>query len=200
MEKKQGFLPALREEEVGKGPSPTRSREKGSVKSQAPLPQRRRKGRRRHPSLSQTPEAVAPVAWSKSSRETLAPLMEGPDGSGGGGARDAHGDPRKEGWGRWIRGQLSRAPSAATSSVAAGAFSSALRSDLRLLLGVMGAPLAPVHVSSFDPLPNLSVKDTPIVSFSVSSSSSNYYLSLCAAFFRSSSKSCIFLVPKKKKK
>ncbi|RWW46221.1 hypothetical protein BHE74_00047873 [Ensete ventricosum] len=199
MEKKQGFLPALREEEVGKGPSPTRSREKGSVKSQAPLPQRRRKGRRRHPSLSQTPEAVAPVAWSKSSRETLAPLMEGPDGSGGGGARDAHGDPRKEGWGRWIRGQLSRAPSAATSSVAAGAFSSALRSDLRLLLGVMGAPLAPVHVSSFDPLPNLSVKDTPIVSFSVSSSSSNYYLSLCAAFFRSSSKSCIFLVPKKKK-
>ncbi|CAL9764070.1 unnamed protein product [Musa acuminata subsp. burmannicoides] len=161
MEKKQGFLPALREEDVATGPSPTRSREKGSVRSQAPLPQRRRKGRRRHPSLSQASEAVAPVAWSKSSRETLAPLVEGPDGSGGG-ARDAHGDPRKEGWGRWIRGQLSRAPSAATSSVAAGASSSALRSDLRLLLGVLGAPLAPVHVSSFDPLPHLSVKDTPI--------------------------------------
>ncbi|KAK3012072.1 hypothetical protein RJ639_011965 [Escallonia herrerae] len=36
------------------------------------------------------------------------------------------------------------------------------RSDLRLLLGVMGAPLAPVHVCATDPLPHLSIKDTPI--------------------------------------
>lgn len=33
---------------------------------------------------------------------------------------------------------------------------------MRMLIGVMGAPLAPVHVSVLDPLPHLSVKDTPI--------------------------------------
>ena len=88
----------------------------------------------------------------------LAPLMEGPDlesgdGEGGGGGRGgARG--RKEGWGHWVRGQLARAPSAA----------GAARSDLRMLLGVMGAPLAPVHVCTADPFPHLSVKDTPIVS------------------------------------
>ncbi|KAJ6797701.1 AP2-like ethylene-responsive transcription factor [Iris pallida] len=38
------------------------------------------------------------------------------------------------------------------------------RSDLRLLLGVMGASLAPVHVSAGEPLPHLSIKDTPIMS------------------------------------
>ncbi|KAG2246756.1 hypothetical protein Bca52824_086384 [Brassica carinata] len=32
------------------------------------------------------------------------------------------------------------------------------RNDLRLLLGVMGAPLAPIHFSSSDPLPHLSIK------------------------------------------
>ncbi|KAK8672573.1 hypothetical protein V6N13_110938 [Hibiscus sabdariffa] len=37
------------------------------------------------------------------------------------------------------------------------------RSDLRLLLGVMGAHLALVHVSFTDPLSLLSIKDTPIV-------------------------------------
>ncbi|KAJ8615461.1 hypothetical protein MRB53_034833 [Persea americana] len=36
-------------------------------------------------------------------------------------------------------------------------------SDLRLLLGVMGAPLATMHVSTTDPLPHLKIKDTPIV-------------------------------------
>ena len=44
-----------------------------------------------------------------------------------------------------------------------GAGGGARRNDLRLLLGVMGAPLAPVHVSAAEPLPHLSIKDTPIV-------------------------------------
>lgn len=102
----------------------------------------------------------------------LAPLMEGPDlesgdGEGGGGGRGgARG--RKEGWGHWVRGQLARAPSAAAGAGAA-------RSDLRMLLGVMGAPLAPIYVCTAKPLPHLSVKDTPIVSSSL--------LSLCAANF-----------------
>lgn len=36
------------------------------------------------------------------------------------------------------------------------------RSDLRLLLGVMGVPLAPMHVTAVNPLPHLSIKATPI--------------------------------------
>lgn len=61
-------------------------------------------------------------------------------------------DPRKEkNWFMIARG----------SSVS-GSCSGNRRSDLRLLLGVMGAPLAPVHVSYGEPLPHLSIKDTPI--------------------------------------
>ncbi|RRT60407.1 hypothetical protein B296_00022420, partial [Ensete ventricosum] len=74
---------------------------------------------------------------------SLAPLAEGPEGDDVGHS--------KEGWGRWVKGQLSRAPSASCRG-----------SDLRFLLGVMGAPLAPVHVAPTDSLPPLSIKDTPI--------------------------------------
>lgn len=72
----------------------------------------------------------------------LAPLMEGPDpGEVGDG-----GNPRRErSW--FVAGSGHR------------------RSEPRLLLGVMGAPLAPVHVSYGEPLPYLSIKDTPIVSY-----------------------------------
>ncbi|KAJ8476871.1 hypothetical protein OPV22_020598 [Ensete ventricosum] len=168
MEKKQGFFSALREEVV-RGLSPARprsgSREKSTGRGRSPaaeapplLAPRRRKGHGRHLSLSLPPDPAALVARSVSFRETLAPLMEGPDGGGSG---DDDGAPTKEGWGRWVRGQLSRAPSV-TSSSAGSASSSFRRSDLRLLLGVMGAPLAPVHVSSVDPLPHLSIKNTPI--------------------------------------
>jgi hypothetical protein len=84
--------------------------------------------------------------------EALAPLIEGPDPDGAAGGVRA----RREGWGRWVRGQLhlARAPTDGGA---------ARRNDLRLLLGVMGAPLAPVHVCAAEPLPHLSVKDTPIV-------------------------------------
>ena len=89
--------------------------------------------------------------------ETLKPLMEGPDSDGG----DV-GDSKRvgSGLGQWMKGQLSRTPSMASNAYK--------RSDLRLLLGVMGAPLAPVHVSTNDPLPHLSIKDTPIVNLSLS--------------------------------
>ncbi|OAY84057.1 hypothetical protein ACMD2_04622 [Ananas comosus] len=86
--------------------------------------------------------------------EALAPLMEGPDPGG-----EGEWEGRREGWGRWVRGQLSRAPSVSVSGAGAGA---RRHSDLRLLLGVMSAPLAPIHVCAADPLPHLSVKDTPI--------------------------------------
>ncbi|KAL0916808.1 hypothetical protein M5K25_014348 [Dendrobium thyrsiflorum] len=89
-----------------------------------------------------------PPPVARSGGEALAPLLEGPDPGDGGG-----GECKKDGWGEWVWAQLARAP-----AVAGGH----RRSDLRLLLGVMGAPLAPVHVCAGEPLPHLSIKDTPI--------------------------------------
>ncbi|WOK92331.1 hypothetical protein Cni_G01022 [Canna indica] len=169
-EKKQGFFSAL--EEVVRGLSPARSRTKSpAVRSQSHsaalflLPRRRKGhggGEQHQQALAQQLAETPLIARSASFRpvgEALAPLMEGPDGD----APEEGGYPRREGWGHWVRGQLSRAPSVTSSSVAAAAAGSSFRrSDLRLLLGVMGAPLAPIHVSSFDPLPHLSIKDTPI--------------------------------------
>lgn len=86
---------------------------------------------------------------------TLTPLMEGPDPDGG-----EIGDSKRVGLGQWITGQLTRTPSSLNASF------DNKKSDLRLLLGVMGAPLAPVYVNATDPLPHLSIKDTPIVNSS----------------------------------
>ncbi|XP_027149214.1 uncharacterized protein LOC113749613 [Coffea eugenioides] len=145
MERKQGFFSALREEVV-RGLSPGRSRGRSPSPSRSSL-RRRRKGAHTVP-----PEAF--ISRSGSLRpgvETLSPLREGPDPAG-----SEVGDSKSEKWGHW----LCRAPSLSTS--ASGSGSGYQRSDLRLLLGVLGAPLAPVHVSSNDPLPHLSIKDTPI--------------------------------------
>ncbi|CAN6317646.1 unnamed protein product [Urochloa humidicola] len=147
MERRQGFFAALREE-VARGLSPARARRKS--------------------------EAAADFAAAfrftgvvgSGGGEMLAPLMEGPDpesgdGDGGGGRGGARG--RKEGWGHWVRGQLARSPSSVSAAAAAaGSGGAAARNDLRMLLGVMGAPLAPVHVCTAEPLPHLSVKDTPL--------------------------------------
>ncbi|KAF5751162.1 hypothetical protein HS088_TW02G00172 [Tripterygium wilfordii] len=148
MEKKQGFFSALKEEVV-RGLSPSRSRSKSPARSASPISGlfRRKKN----------PESV--IGRSGSLRpvvgETLTPLMEGPDPDVGGESRRLG-----SGIGQWMKGQLSRTPSATNSSL--GYNSNSKSSDLRLLLGVMGAPLAPVHVSSLDPLPHLSIKDRPI--------------------------------------
>ncbi|XP_057965902.1 uncharacterized protein LOC131156325 [Malania oleifera] len=147
MERKQGFFSALKEEVV-RGLSPARSRAKSPARSGSPMSGLLRRKKR-------VPNPEPSIARSGSLRpvgETLTPLMEGPDPDGG-----EVGDSKRSGLGlgHWMKGQLSRAPSAVTSA----AFK---RSDLRLLLGVMGAPLAPVHVSNTDPLPHLSIKDTPI--------------------------------------
>nr|CAD1841315.1 unnamed protein product [Ananas comosus var. bracteatus] len=88
--------------------------------------------------------------------------MEGPDPGEGEGE-----EWRKEGWARWVKGHLARATSVSGGGGGgggggSGAASSGRRSDLRLLLGVMGAPLAPIHVCAAEPLPHLSIKDTPI--------------------------------------
>ncbi|KAJ0010547.1 hypothetical protein Pint_33755 [Pistacia integerrima] len=155
MEKKQGFFSALKDEVV-RGLSPSRSRSRSASPARAMSPMSSLLRRRKHQSSSHryvaNPEQL--ISRSGSLRpvvgEALAPLMEGPDPDGG-----EVGDSKRvgSGLGQWVKGQLSRTP-----SVTAMAYK---RSDLRLLLGVMGAPLAPVHVSN-DPLPHLSIKDTPI--------------------------------------
>ncbi|KAG9440282.1 hypothetical protein H6P81_020447 [Aristolochia fimbriata] len=144
MEKKQGFFSALKEEVV-RGLSPARSRAKSPLRNGSPMTSLLR--RRKHHYVAPPEPLIARSGSLRPVGETLTPLMEGPD-------PDAGADGKKEGWGNWMKGQLARAPSVSSSAYK--------RSDLRLLLGVMGAPLAPVHVSTLDPLPHLSIKDTPI--------------------------------------
>ncbi|KAB1997413.1 hypothetical protein ES319_D12G022300v1 [Gossypium barbadense] len=155
MEKKQGFFSALKQEVV-RGLSPSRSRSSSPARAGSPFATLLRRKKNNHNNYDGAyvaqPESL--IVRSGSLRpvgEALAPLMEGPDPDGG-----EVGDSKRvgSGLGQWVKGQLSRTPSVASMSYR--------RSDLRLLLGVMGAPLAPVHVSSTDPLPLLSIKDTPI--------------------------------------
>ncbi|KAG0490800.1 hypothetical protein HPP92_007663 [Vanilla planifolia] len=170
MDRKHGFLSALREEVV-RGLSPAKSRSRSRSRSESPartpsqmvglLLPRRRKTQQSSQSLHGFPEQL--IGRSGSFRpvgEALAPLIEGPDPYATDSFADASGDSRKEGWGQWVRGQLSRAPSVSTAG--AGSGGCYRRSDLRLLLGVMGAPLAPIYVSTIEPFPHLSIKDTPI--------------------------------------
>lgn len=160
MEKKQGFFSALKEEVV-RGLSPSRSRANSPGRSGSPMSGLFRRKKDRSQNYVGHPDAL--IGRSGSLRpvgEALAPLMEGPDADG-----EGVGESKRvgSGLGQWMKGQLARTPSVTSSAAAA-----CRRSDLRLLLGVMGAPLAPVHVNTTDPLPHLSIKDTPIVSLSLS--------------------------------
>ncbi|KAG8099480.1 hypothetical protein GUJ93_ZPchr0013g33815 [Zizania palustris] len=173
-ERKQGFFAALKEEVV-RGLSPARSRGKSPARSASParmlIPRRRKTPpppAAAAEKLQQKQYYAEPlISRSGSLRpggEALAPLIEGPDPD-----RLAAGDfaggesARREGFGRWVRGQLARTPSAAPSASGPGGSSDSFRrSDLRLLLGVMGAPLAPIPSKLADPLPLLSIKGTPI--------------------------------------
>lgn len=162
MERKQGFFSALKEEVV-RGLSPARTRAKSPARSASPMSSllRRRRGRNNHHHVAQ-PDSVIVRSGSLRPVEALSPLKEGPDPDGTEG-----GESRMEGrWAHWMKGQLVRAPSVSGSACK--------RSDLRLLLGVLGAPLAPVHVSTAEPLPHLSIKDTPIVCTSISCFSANF--------------------------
>lgn len=157
MERKQGFFSALKDEVV-RGLSPARSR-RGRSQSPSGLLRRRRGS-----SLGPPDIYMARSGSFRPGAETLSPLREGPDPNGPDSA-----DPKSERWAHW----LCRAPS--VSAVGPGYSGS----DLRLLLGVLGAPLGPVHVSNTEPLPHLCIKDTPIVSLSPS-------LPLSLLFFLSS--------------
>ena len=153
MERKQGFFSALKEEVV-RGLSPARSR---PARSGSPMSSLLRRRRKQHAA----PPAELPIARSGSLRpvEALSPLKEGPDGDDeySESTCSSRGDARWAQW-PWMKGPVG------FSSCSSSDFKG---SDLRLLLGVLGAPLAPVHVCTTDPFPHLSIKDIPIVSFSL---------------------------------
>ncbi|MCO5598877.1 hypothetical protein L7F22_052976 [Adiantum nelumboides] len=96
--------------------------------------------------------------------EGLAPLMEGPT------PENFDHESRREGrWGslQWVKGQLlMKTPSMPRAISKSQRFDSHMeafkQSDLRLLLGVLGAPLAPVAVVGMDSIPLLSVKSIPM--------------------------------------
>lgn len=145
MERKQGFLSALKEEVV-RGLSPGKSRARSPARSGSPMSGLLRRRKSHNVAI---PEVLIARSGSLRPPEMLSPLREGPESAGDGAGEG--------GWGNWMK----RNPSFSGGSSSAAAAASK-RSDLRLLLGVLGAPLAPVHVSVTEPLPHLSIKDTPI--------------------------------------
>lgn len=165
MEKKHSFF-----SEVVRGLSPGKSRSNSpNSRSVSPLRLLRRNKQQSQP---QNDQVMARSGSLRPVGETLAPLMEGPNTEG------FEGEGKKEGWSglqNWMRGQLHRAPSV----------SGYKRSDLQLLLGVLGAPLAPVRVSS-DPLPHLSIKNIPIESSSAQYILQQYIAASGGAKFQSS--------------
>ncbi|KAG4931585.1 hypothetical protein AAZX31_17G224700 [Glycine max] len=153
MERKQGFFSALKDEVV-RGLSPARSRAKSPARSASPMSSLLRRRRKHH---APPPELFIARSGSLRPAEALSPLKEGPDGTDDGGHDSTRGEGR---WGQWMKGPLARAPSVSSSSSSSSCNNK--KSDLRLLLGVLGAPLAPVHVCTTDPFPHLSIKDIPI--------------------------------------
>ncbi|KAG4159995.1 hypothetical protein ERO13_D02G206200v2 [Gossypium hirsutum] len=157
MEKKQGFLSALKEDIV-RGLSPSRSRSNSPARPLSLMSTTLRGNKDNHHGGAHVVKPEPLMARSGTVRpvgEALSPLMEGPEPD-----RGKSGDPKWVGSviGQWVKGQF------CTST-------NHRRSNLRLLLGIMGAPLAPIHVSSNDPLPHLSIKDT-----SIETSSAHYIL------------------------
>ncbi|CAL0323809.1 unnamed protein product [Lupinus luteus] len=90
--------------------------------------------------------------------EALSPLMEEPDENNDQYSSSNRGEGK---WNHWIKGQPTRNGSVSSSAV------NYKSSDRRLLLSVLGASLAPVHVCNIDPFPYLSIKDIPIETSSV---------------------------------
>ncbi|KAL2502846.1 hypothetical protein Fot_36787 [Forsythia ovata] len=156
MEKKQGFFSALKEEVV-RGLSPARSRAKSPGLNRNGSPMTGLLRRKKNSSINNPESSVLRSVNLKPVGETLTPLIEGPDPD-----CVEIGDSKRVGSvGQWVIGQLTRNPSV-PAGVSNGNGYGNNKSDLRLLLGVMGAPLAPVHVGTTDHWPHLSIKDSPI--------------------------------------
>ena len=151
MEKKQGFFSALRDEVI-RSLTPSRSR----PRSRSASPSRSNShmkallwGRKKLLASSGCSRAAGGYHLASQPEpligrsESLRPVIEGPVPDND----ETQTDSKRigSGLGHWVKGQMSRAPSVAST-----------RSDLRLPLGVLGAPLAPIKVSS-------SIRDSPIV-------------------------------------
>ena len=92
--------------------------------------------------------------------QTLSPLIEGPDPE-----LQEEGNKKESSWEvirEWFRTQ--KGLSATNFSMSLYGNIPARRQDLRLLLGVLGCPLAPIPLVNH-PIHQLRVKDIPIVSF-----------------------------------
>ncbi|KAF5733549.1 hypothetical protein HS088_TW17G01095 [Tripterygium wilfordii] len=92
--------------------------------------------------------------------QTLTPLIEGPDPD-----MQEEGNKRESSWEiirEWFRVQkgLSNNNNLSASSFIGSI--QAKRQDLRLLLGVLGCPLAPIPLVTNDPIHHLHIKDIPI--------------------------------------
>ncbi|KAI4389877.1 hypothetical protein MLD38_002051 [Melastoma candidum] len=155
-----GFFSTLKSEVV-RGLSPSRSRpsrpasssSSGRSRSASPMSLFRRRRPTTHvpaPDMLSVPRSVSGLVDASLA---LSPLNEGPDQDGYVAGEEGGGDLRRLG-----RRQVSCSSSCGEVS--------GKNSDPRLLLGVLGAPLAPVHVSSLAGIVHLSIKNTPIESSS----------------------------------
>lgn len=96
-----------------------------------------------------------------SSVQPLGPLLEGLD-------PEAHGERSKERYWEvfrtWLRVQLDKGMSGSHFSIPWSSGGSSKRTDLRLVMGVLGCPLAPIPLLPADqPSRHISMKDSPIV-------------------------------------
>lgn len=97
--------------------------------------------------------------------QQLTPLMEGPDF----GMENQEGNKKESSWEiirEWFRMERSLPPGGSSFSSSpplygSGNVSPAKMQDLRLLLGVLGCPLAPIPISN-KPISHLHIKDIPI--------------------------------------
>ena len=94
--------------------------------------------------------------------QPLAPLLEGPDPEthGEGGKKESSWDVLRA----WVRMQMEKGSTGGSSfPISIHSNGASRRPDLKLLLGVLGCPLAPVTLIN-DPISLIPVKDIPIVS------------------------------------
>ncbi|XVE74248.1 hypothetical protein DITRI_Ditri12bG0001700 [Diplodiscus trichospermus] len=91
--------------------------------------------------------------------QTLTPLMEGPDPE-----MQEEGNKKESSWDvirEWFRTQKGISATYNFSTTSNGNINPAKRQDLRLLLGVLGCPLAPIPLVN-QPIHHIRVKDIPI--------------------------------------
>ncbi|KAL4200911.1 hypothetical protein AMTRI_Chr02g256010 [Amborella trichopoda] len=91
--------------------------------------------------------------------EALSPLIEGPSPETYG-----QGERKESSWDVirvWVRSQIGKGLLLNSHGAYKSNWNSRKFTDLKLLLGVLGCPLAPVAVTN-EPIPHISIKDTPI--------------------------------------